>query len=197
MTYANRGRTRPATGPSIRPYATGFFYVCLVLALSSAKGRSAEVQTAGEYQLKAAFLYNFAKFVDWPPKAFPSPGTPISLCVLGADPFGADLERTIKNETVGGRPFVIRRFDTVQESGGCHILFISLSEKDRLGRVLAPLRNLPVLTVSEWSDFTQTGGIINFVVEDNKIRFQINLAAAEQAGLKISSQLLKLAKIVR
>lgn len=151
-------------------------------------------EAAGEYQLKAAFLYNFAKFIDWPSKAFPSANTPFTFCVLGADPFGADLERTINNETLGGRQTVIRRLKRQQDAETCHILFISGSEKESVGQILGTLKNTTILTVSEFDSFTQHGGMINLYMKENRIRFEINVAPAEHVGLRISSKLLKLAK---
>lgn len=113
---------------------------------------------------------------------------------MGADPFGADLERTIHNETLGGRQIVIRRLKRQQEIDACHILFISGSEKESVGQILGTLKNTTILTVSEFDSFTQQGGMINLYMKENRIRFEINVAPAEQVGLRISSKLLKLAK---
>lgn len=191
MIYAMRARrTRPSKHPGVR-----LFGVIVALTLYSL-ARAAQVQVAGEYQLKAAFLFNFAKFVEWPPKVLP-PSRPIALCILGTDPFGLELERTIKDERVAGRELAIRRLKQVQERDTCHVLFISPSEKDSLSQILAALKNSNVLTISEIEGFTQVGGIINFYIEESKIRFEINVGAAEKAGLKISSKLLKLAKITQ
>ena len=153
--------------------------------------------TPSEYQLKAAFLYNFAKFVEWPAGALGDPGEPIVLGILGKDPFGPTLEETIRNKTVQGRPLVIRRGDTLQEFKYCHILFITTSERRRLPQIFSILGKGAVLTVGETEHFTQLGGIINFTVEESKIRFEISVDNAEQSGLKISSQLLRLARIVK
>ncbi len=152
---------------------------------------------ASEYQLKAAFLYNFAKFIDWPPKAFPGANTPFTFCVLGADPFGADLEQTIKNQNLGGREIVIQRLKRPPERDACHILFISRSEQESVAQILGALKTATVLTVSEFESFTKLGGMINLYIEENRIRFEINVAPAENAGLRISSKLLKLAKLTR
>lgn len=146
-----------------------------------------------EYQIKAAFLYNFAKFVEWPPQAFAGPGSPMVIGVLGKNVFGGDLERTIRNKTVNNHPFQFKEFHSVPEATNCQILFISASEKDRLPKILDGLRGASVLTVSETDQFIGDGGMINFVIEDNKIHFQINDDAAKKAGLKISSKLLNLA----
>ncbi len=146
-----------------------------------------------EYQIKAAFLYNFAKFVEWPPQAFAGPKSPMVIGVLGKNVFGDDLEQTIRNKTINGHPFQFKEVHSVTEATNCHILFISASERDRLPKILSGLRNADVLTVSETGHFIEAGGMINFVIEDNRVHFQINDAAAKKAGLKISSKLLSLA----
>ena len=151
---------------------------------------SAEAQ---EYQVKAAFLYNFAKFVDWPGEPARA-GAPLVIAVFGKDPFGPTLENVVWGKTVNGRPLLIRRTSRVEELFPCHILFISSSEKRRLGEILQALGRASVLTVSDMEEFLQLGGIVRFLVEDNKVRFGINLEAARRTGLKISSKLLSLAK---
>jgi hypothetical protein len=165
----------------------------LVWLLAVGDGRAQESQPT-EYQIKAAFLFNFAKFVEWPPTAFAEATSPMVLGILGENPFGDDLERIIRGKTVNNRPLVVRTdFHSPGEATNCHILFISTSEKQRLPEILKGLRGASVLTVGETDRFTETGGMINFVVEGSKIRFQINDAAAKGAGLKISSKLLSLA----
>ena len=146
-----------------------------------------------EYQLKAAFLFNFAKYVEWPAAAFPDKTSPLIIGVLGKSPFDGDLEQTIGNKTINDRSLQIKEFHSVAEATNCHILFICTSEKKRLPEIFGGLRNAHVLTVGETDRFTQTGGMINFVPEGNKIRFEINDYAAKKAGLKISSKLLNLA----
>jgi len=150
-----------------------------------------------EYHVKAAFLYNFAKFVEWPEEVLGHSSTPITIGILGRDPFGHYLDRTIKNKTVKGRELVIKRFEEVDDLEATHILFISESEKKRLSETLNKRKNWHVLTVSDMEGFSELGGIINLITEENRIRFVINVDAAERADLKISSHLLKLAKIVR
>jgi len=145
-----------------------------------------------EYQIKAAFIFNFAKFVEWPAAAFPKASSPMVVGVLGENPFHDALEKTIKNKTVDEHPVVIMQFHSATEATNCHILFISSSEKARLPQILKQLNGTSVLTVSEMSGFTEAGGMINFVFEGTKIRFQINNDAANSVGLKISSKLLKL-----
>lgn len=146
-----------------------------------------------EYQIKAAFLYNFAKFVQWPPQAFASPTSPIVIGVLGKNNFGDVLEKTIRGKVINDRPLQFKQFHSVKEATNCQILFISTSEKNSLPKILDDLQGASVLTVSETDHFTEAGGMINFIIEDNKIHFQINNEAAKKARLTISSKLLSLA----
>lgn len=150
---------------------------------------------APEYHLKAAFLFNFVKFVEWPPQAFPGARAPLTLCVYGEDPFGRTLDEVVRGEKVGERSLAVRRPDSLEALDGCHVLFVSRSEAERLGGVLAQVGNRPVLTVSDTEGFLQAGGVINFVLEGSKVRFLINQKAAERNGLRISSRLLRLAMI--
>ena len=148
-----------------------------------------------EYQIKAAFLYNFVKFVDWPGEAFGDASVPITIGVLGEDPFGVALQ-SIQGKMVRGRRLVVKRFEDVQDLEPSHVLFISSSEKERVTQILEKVRGSSVLTVGEMTRFAELGGIINFIIRKNEIRFEINVGAAERAGLRISSQLLKLANVV-
>lgn len=149
-----------------------------------------------EYQIKAAFLYNFTKFVEWPAEAFTDSGAPMIVGILGDDPFGVALE-SIQDKTVKGRKLEIKRFESIQGVEFCHILFISSSKKERLAQILEALKNSSVLTVGERDGFTQLGGMVNFTIKKNKIRFEINPDAAEQARLKLNSKLLRLGKVVK
>ena len=152
--------------------------------------------TASESDLEAAFLYNFTKFVEWPAASFPEARSPLKLCTLGEDPFGKTLKALIE-EGVGGHPVSLLRLDSLNDPAACHVLFISRSEKERLPQVLESLGDAPVLTVGDTKGFLDQGGIINFIREESKLRFEINQEAAEQAGLRISSKLLALAKRVK
>jgi hypothetical protein len=154
-------------------------------------------QTASrEYQLKAVFLYRFTQFVDWPPSVFATPQTPITIGILGSDPFGSSLESAIRDERVHDRPLSVQHYKSVQDATNCHVLFISASEASRLPRILAALKGRNILTVGETEDFASRGGIIQFITERNRIRFRINLQASRAAGFQISSKLLELAEIV-
>ena len=149
-----------------------------------------------EYAIKAAFLYNFIQFVEWPASAFPEPGAVMTIGVLGNDPFGPLLEQTTKGEAVKGRGFVVQRIRDVDDAKSCHVLFISKSEKERLSQILKRLEGLPILTISEMEGFADRGGIVNFYTEKSRIRFEINHESARRKGLKITSQLLCLGRIV-
>jgi hypothetical protein len=178
--------------PFMRLRGTSILCLSLVGLLAAGSGRAQESPPT-EYQLKAAFVYNFAKFVEWPPAAFGAATAPMVIGILGESPMRGDLDRAIRDKTINNRPLVIKEPHSAGEWTNCHILFISTSEKKRLPEILGSLRGANVLTVSETDGFTQTGGMINFVSEGNRIRFQINEAAAKTAGLKISSKLLSLA----
>jgi len=170
-------------------------FFCLSLLFLNGSIVKAESPASPEYLIKAAFLYNFTKFVEWPQEAFKDDLSPINLCILGKDPFGEALN-SIRDKRVRGRRLNIKHMNRIEEISECHILFVSASEKENLKPVLSSLKNSAILTVSEMEMFTQQGGIINFIVVENKIHFEINPNVARRCGLKISSQLLKLAKIV-
>jgi YfiR/HmsC-like len=148
---------------------------------------------ASEYDVKAAFLFNFTKFVEWPGSAFSDDRGALQLCVFGGNPFGKSLE-AVAGEEVGGHRLGVRRVEDTGKLAGCHVLFIDPAESsDRTSQVLSSVRGEPVLTVGDNRGFLDRGGIINFVLEGTKVRFEINQEAAERAGLKISSKLLRLA----
>lgn len=149
-----------------------------------------------EYQVKAAFLYHFAKYVQWPDEAFWGPQEPFVVGVLGEDPFGRVLEETLDGKTVLDRPIAIRRLGNVEEALAAHILFVSSSEERDLPRILGSLRGRAVLSAGETNGFAESGGIVGFKLKSKRVRFEINLSRAEEARLRISSQLLKLATIV-
>ena len=168
----------------------------LLLSLVSLAVWSPKVcaQTVNEYQVKAVFLYNFARFVEWP--ADP-PTVPIVIGILGEDPFGNALEETVRGKTINGHELAVKHLKSGQEARGCQIVFVASSERRRLRPLLASLGGAGVLTVGETEGFAESGGIISFTLEDDRVRFEINVDAAQRAGLKISSKLLSLAKVVR
>lgn len=150
-----------------------------------------------EYKVKAAFLYNFAKFVSWPTEQLPEPDSPIIVGVVGEDPFGDILDDTVKGKRIDGRKILVRRFASGEDLRKCHVLFISRSLRDSLDSILAGLKPGHVLAVSETEKFAQRGGIINFIVVNDTVKFEINLEAAENAGLKISSKLSRVARVIK
>lgn len=168
----------------------------LLLAAGTATPAGADGPQATEYAVKAAFLYNFAKFVEWPADAFRGPREPMTLCVLGEDPLAGEIEQTVGGKTAMGRQIVVRRFTQLAGLEECRILFVSSSEETRFSQVLAAVGNRAVLTVGEEEGFARAGGIISFVVRQNRVRFQIDRAAAARARLNISSRLLELAETV-
>ncbi len=149
-----------------------------------------------EYQLKAAYLYNFTKFTDWPANAFATTNAPIIIGIIGEDPFGPPLDETVRGELVNHRPLRIKRLGTDAELRGCQVVFISRSEADRLPAVLGVLAGRPVLTVSDINGFAQRGGMVNLRLVSKSVKMEVNPMAAKAAGLKISSKLLQLAAIV-
>ena len=168
----------------------------LLAALSVAVPAYAGQRTPHEYEVKAAFLYNFAKFVVWPKDAFPERESPIVIGVLGDDPFGPVLEEVIEGKTVNNRALAIRRFRRTSDVVGCHVLFISPSEGRRLVEIFGEINLDHVLTVGDCRDFAASGGNIGFYMEDKKVRIEVNLEAAERANLRISSKLLNVARVV-
>lgn len=179
---------------------------CLFLALFgllAPAGRTAfaaDHTISKEYQLKAAFLYNFSKFVQWPSECFSNETSPIVIAVLGESPFGDELENAVHGRMVSGRPIVIKIIDSLEsleESGSAQVLFVGAKEERRLGDSLDPLHRANILTVGETPRFSAMGGIITFILAEDKVRFEINQGAGEQADLKINAQLLKLALPVR
>jgi len=153
-------------------------------------------QTLDEYQVKAAFLYNFVKFVEWPVEAFNDSSAPVVIGVVGDDPFGSKIDQMINGKIANGRPLVLKRFPNLKALTFCHIVFICSSEKNNLRQALAAA-GAGVLTVGETERFIQMGGIINFTIVDSKVRLEINQVAAERAGLKISAKLLNLGRPAR
>jgi len=146
-----------------------------------------------EYEVKAAFLYNFTKFVEWPQDAFYSAGEPLTICIIGSDPFGSGID-FIKTKTVNNRRLEIRRLGEPADTRECRVLFISPSEKMRMQEILNAVKEQDILTVSDIVGFAHYGGIIELYVKDRKVRFRINAAAARKHRLKIGSQLLELAE---
>lgn len=162
---------------------------CVFLAVNFSRGQQARPT---ESQVKAAYLFNFGKFVRWPAV---SPGSDDSLeiCVLGKNPFGSVLDDTVRGETIEGRKVIAKTLPALQDAGGCRILFVSLSEEGRVAGILSEAKHLKALTVSDIPHFAEHGGMIEFINQEERIRFEVNAAPLEEAGLTVSSELLKVA----
>lgn len=160
-------------------------------ALCSQQGRPSE------YQVKAAYLYNFTRFVEWPSQAPAVRSSSFAICVLGRDPFGQALDATVAGESVDGKSVVARRISKPEEGLDCRVLFVSASEDPHLRGDLTVLEKIGVLTVSDIPRFSERGGMIEFVTDGDKVRFEVNLSNAKDSGLSLSSDLLKLAVAIR
>jgi hypothetical protein len=181
-----------------RALRLGTWLTCLLLLHSLfVPPAQAEPETKPtQYEVEAAYLFNFGKFVGWPSGT--QADSPFVICVLGQDPFGPVLDHTIAGETLRGRPVQDKRIARPQDATGCSILYISSSESGRLSKILPAMQEAPVLTVSDIPDFVQQGGMIQFVLRDGRVRFEVNLAPAQSNGLSMSSELLKVAvQVVR
>jgi len=157
---------------------------------------TAETPVLLENQVKALFLFNFAKYVDWPSQAFPSDNATIVIGLVGEGSFGDDFKQVIAGKTINGRTVVVKRVAGEQEYKSCHILFISASQKDHLAEILSAVKGSAILTVGETEQFLAQDGMINLRKKENKIRLEINLGAAQRANLKLSSKLLGVADVV-
>jgi hypothetical protein len=149
-----------------------------------------------EYEIKAAFIYNFAKFVEWPTTAFGKPESPLTVCLIGDNGVGPALD-TIDHKVAQGHELQVRRQVRIEDARSCHILFVAASERARVGSILHAVSGASVLTISDIDRFAEAGGVIGLYDVDSKVQFSINLEQGRSALLQINSQLLKLAKIVR
>ena len=181
----------------------GILIVALSVSLSWAPETFAQARDSSdssEYLIKAGFIFNFAKFVEWPTSAFAQPDSPIVIGILGTDPFGTIIDQIVQDKKIGARGFAVKRLkwgSDVKDLRDCKILFVSASEKAHMDELLQMVKGLPVLTVGETPGFAERGGVIRFVLEDNRVRFEVNVEAAHQAELTISSRLLTLARIIQ
>jgi hypothetical protein len=176
---------------TFRPFAGRILPILLLGALLC---HQTHAGTVDEYQVKAAFLYNFAQFVEWSPESFSTADEAIGICVLGKNPFGSTLQDGVKGKVVAGRTFTVRELSDAKQAVRCHILFVSAAEQERSMPFLAELKGRSVLTVGETDRFVAAGGIISFSLRDSRVRFEIDAGAASAAKLKISSKLLGLAE---
>jgi hypothetical protein len=170
--------------------------VALILVFTAATGLRAQ-SPATEYEVKAAYLLNFGKFIKWPAAVGLAEKEKFSICVLGEDPFGQVLDGTVRDEKIAGKPVSARRLSRAQDSTGCQVLFISGSEEKQVRKLLPALNKAGVLTVSDVPGFLDHGGMIQFTFVGNRVRFEINLDSVESGGLTLSSELLKVASLVK
>ena len=180
-----------------KPVARAMAFLGLMALLLPSNSGFGAAPSLTKYQVEAIFLFNFAKYVDWPSETFPNDAAPITIGVMGADPFGESLQRGVEGKRINGRSFVIKHLDSDSDVAGCQILFICDSEASRMGGILDKARALPILTVGEGELFARNGGIINFVLKNGNVRLEIDLTAARKAGLTISSRLLAVADVVK
>jgi hypothetical protein len=171
--------------------------MAVVVWLLSAGPSALGQQKPSEYQVEAAYLYNFGRFVEWPAKGTTAQTSSFTICVLGKDPFGRALDATLAGETIGNQRVAARRISSPKMSTDCQILFISSSEANQLNKIIETLDKTAVLTVSDIPQFSQHRGMIQLVLEGSRIRFEVNLTATQRAGLTLSSELLKVATVVR
>jgi hypothetical protein len=193
--------SRESTPPALRRIGPGVWTPRLILglllqALFFNLPQVRSQQTPSDYRVKATYVLNFLRFIQWPDDAFSDTKAPMVIGIVGEDPFGNQLPQVIFEKTVQGHDLVIRRYKAGEDLRGSHILLISASEKKRLPQILAGLRGSSVLTVAEMDRFIEAGGVIQFTFENSQIRFAINMDAADRARLKVSSKLLSVARYV-
>jgi YfiR/HmsC-like len=196
---ASRRRLRAWTCPSFsRSLRLCAALAALALAaFAFAPQSSAQESGPTEFQVEAAYLYHFGDFVTWPSNASAAHPKQFPICILGHDPFGSTLDNMVKGSAIAGAPILARRVTSAKDATSCRIVFVSSSEARHLEGDLADLRGSPILTVSDIPDFDVRGGMVQFVLIDRRVRFEVNLSPAQKAGLRLSSQLLKVAVSVR
>ena len=181
--------------PGVRTPGLILGWLMLAFFLNPPQGRSQG--TPSEYRVKAGYVFNFFRFIQWPDDAFLDAKAPVVIGIVGEDPFGNQLPQVIYGKTVQGRDLVIRRYRAADNLSGIHILFIGALERKRLPQILASLRGSSVLTVAKMDRFLEAGGVIQFTFENSHNRFAINVDAADRARLKVSSKLLSVAQYVQ
>lgn len=194
---AGRARRFAPSADSRRILRASFFAIIASgLFLSASPKALSQNEESAEYPVKLGFLFNFTKFVEWPRNSFRDPGAPLVICIVGHDPFRQDLEAELQTRKVGGHPVEVRTQIPTGKLSVCHIVFVPVTEKSQSDAILRSLQGLRTLTIGENDGFAVLGGIINLTVEGNKVHFEINRLAADRAGLKISSKLLRIARLV-
>jgi hypothetical protein len=183
------------TGRTFRGCAYRYRFLLAVLLLQLAVGAHAQISRGD--QIKAAFVYNFTKFIEWPSTSFTDVNAAFVIGVLGDSRMAAVLDEVVRNRKINGRPIIVRTVESAADAASTNVLFVSATESSRWTQVQAAIETRPVVTVGESPEFARGGGTINFLVEDDKLRFIINMTAAERSGVKISAQLQKLAAAVQ
>jgi hypothetical protein len=176
------------------PWAIVWLWATLAAALLARS--TAEAEAPNEYQVKAVFVFNFSRFVEWPAPAFGGANEPFVIGIVGNDPFGARLDEAVRGEQINQHPLQIRRFGSIGDIGACQILYIDRSQSGQLREILAALAHRSTLTVADFEGSSERGVMMQFVTESNRIRLRINVDAAKASGLTISSKLLRPAEIV-
>jgi hypothetical protein len=197
MTISTHERGETRWGSDLRKSARTLAIVFFCLLWGYPPRAGAQGDDDAEYRVKLAFLYNFAQFVQWPAEAFSGPTAPLVICVLGEDPFRGETEQSLRGRAASGHPIQIKKLKADDNPRACQIIFVRATEKTEARKILPALKGSSTLAVGEAKGFADLGGMINLVLDDNKLRFEINLDAAGQTRLKISSKLLSLAKIVK
>ncbi len=182
--------------PTMRKLRLFLTIALIALTAGGARAQSLDSEDS-EYVIKAGFIYNFAKFVEWPSGSFSRPNAPIVIGVLGNDRFADVLEKIVSDKKIDVRGFVVKRLKWGKDVKDCNILFIAAPEKAHADDLVQLTKGTAILTIGETPGFAKRGGIINFTIEDSKVRFEVNVDAAKQADLNISSRLLSLARIVQ
>jgi YfiR/HmsC-like len=172
-----------------------FIFACCLFLNASPQALSQNDRSA-EYTVKLAFLYSITKFVDWPSDSYRDPGASFALCIVGADPFGRNIEEELQTRTVEGHSIQVKTVRSDDTLSSCHMIFIPVTEEGQAARIVRGLKGSSTLTVGETEGFATLGGIINLTVESSRLHFEVNLLGAERARLKISAKMLALAKIV-
>jgi len=173
------------------------FTVVAALLASALRAHAQDRAGAREHEIKAAFLLNFARYTEWPRNAFESDDAPFTIAVVGKDPFGADLDAMLKDKRVAGRPIRVVRFEKAADVRPCHLVFVARSERDSLSAVVDAAKDRPSLVVGETDGFIGKGGAVNFYLEGDKVRIEVGPDVVERHGLRMSSKLLRLARIVK
>lgn len=189
---------------NIRRLALAITLLPLLVAATATSAHAQETEASSEYLIKAGFIYNFANLVQWPSTSFSQADSPIVIAILGEDHFGSTLDRALQGKKIDGHTFVIKRLKSVSElvkSAGnpreFQILYVSASAMPHMTEAFQAVRGLPILTIGEAPGFAKNGGIINLVLQDNRVRFEVNVKAAKDADLNISSRLLALARVIQ